>query len=347
MVVLYGRAFAWQLLLPPIVCIPPPAFGPVMRPFSSPARLIAAVALALSITPSTSAHAQRGGRGGDAEVLPPAARRGDTTQAGRAPGDSTGGRGEAGGPLAGLRLRSVGPALTSGRVGDIAVHPLDKKIWYVAAASGGVWKTTNAGTTWTPIFDEENSYSIGTVVLDPKNPNVVWVGTGENNAQRSVGYGDGVYKSVDGGRSWQNMGLRESEHISRIQIDPRNSDVVYVAAQGPLSRKGGDRGLYKTTDGGRTWNKVLDGGTWAGANDVQLDPRDPDQLVATTWQRVRRTYGYIAGGPESGVWRSTDGGATWRRSQAGLPNEDLGRIGLARSPLNPDVVYAIVEAAPT
>ena len=280
-------------------------------------------------------------------MLPPAARRGDTTQAGRATGDSTGGRGEGAGPLAGLRLRSIGPALTSGRVGDIAVHPRDKKIWYVAAASGGVWKTTNAGTTWTPIFDNEASYSIGTLVLDPKNPNVVWVGTGENNAQRSVGYGDGVYKSVDGGRSWQNMGLRESEHISRIQIDPRNSDIVYVAAQGPLSRKGGDRGLYKTTDGGRTWNKVLDGGTWAGANDVQLDPRDPDRLVATTWQRVRRTYGYIAGGPESGVWRSTDGGATWRRSQGGLPNEDLGRIGLARSPLNPDVVYAIVEAAPT
>src|SRR5438093_340416 len=188
------------------------------------------------------------GRGGDAEVLPPAARRPDTTRS-----DSAGGRGEGANPLAGLRLRSIGPALTSGRVSDLAVHPRDKKTWYVAAASGGLWKTINAGTTWTPVFDNEASYSIGTVVIDAKNPNVVWVGTGENNAQRSVSYGDGVYKSVDGGRSWQNVGLKESEHVGRIVIDPRNSDVVYVAAQGPLALKGGERGLYKTSDGGRTW----------------------------------------------------------------------------------------------
>ena len=262
-----------------------------------------------------------------------------------APDDSTGPRGEgAGGPLAGLRLRSIGPALTSGRISDLAVHPKDKKIWYVAAASGGVWKTTNAGTSWTPVFDNEPSYSIGTVVIDPKNPSVVWVGTGENNAQRSVGYGDGVYKSVDGGRTWRNVGLRESEHIGKIVIDPRNTDVVYVAAQGPLSTKGGDRGLFKTTDGGRTWKKVLDAGTWAGVSDVVIDPRDPEKLVATSWQRARRTFGYVAGGPESGIWRSTDGGASWRKSQGGLPNEELGRIGLAMSPANPDVIYAIVEA---
>ena len=248
-------------------------------------------------------------------------------------------------PYNGLRLRSIGPALTSGRIGDIAVHPRDKKTWYVGVASGGVWKTQNAGTTWTPIFDNEASYSIGTIVIDPKSPNVIWVGTGENNAQRSVSYGDGVYKSVDGGRSWQNVGLKQSEHIGKILIDPRNSNVVYVASQGPLFNRGGDRGLYKTTDGGATWKKILDGGEWSGVTDVVLDPRNPDILIASTWQRFRRQWGYIAGGPQSGVWRSTDGGATWKRSQTGFPTDELGRVGLAVAPADPDVVYAIVEAA--
>jgi photosystem II stability/assembly factor-like uncharacterized protein len=247
--------------------------------------------------------------------------------------------------VGGLKLRSIGPALLSGRISDIAVHPTNKKIWYVATASGGLWKTTNAGTTFSPIFDNEGSYSIGVVVLDPANPNVVWVGTGESNAQRSVAYGDGVYKSIDGGRSWKNMGLKESEHIGRILIDPRNSDVVYVAAQGPVFRGGGDRGLYKTTDGGQTWNKVLDGGEWGGVADAVMDPRHPDVLLASTWQRTRRQWGYIAGGPESGLQRTADGGATWTKVQRGLPGEELGRIGLAVSPANPDVVYAIVEAA--
>ncbi len=244
-----------------------------------------------------------------------------------------------------VRFRSIGPAVVSGRISDIAVHPNDKYTWFVAAASGGLWKTTNAGTTFTPIFDGEKSYSIGEVVIDPNNPNVIWVGTGENNAQRSVSYGDGVYKSIDGGRSWTNMGLPNSEHIGRITIDPRNSDVVYVASQGPVFSGGGDRGLYKTTDGGQTWNKILDGGEWAGVSDLVMDPRNPDVLIASTWQRARRQFAYIAGGPESGIHRSTDGGATWTKSQRGLPTGDLGRIGLAISPVDPDVVYAIVEAA--
>src|SRR5207302_4153373 len=154
-------------------------------------------------------------------------------------------------------LRSIGPAMTSGRVVGIAVHPQDRATYYVAVACGGVWKTTNNGTTWTPVFDNEGSFSVGTVTLDPKNPNTVWVGTGENNSQRSVAYGDGVYRSTNGGQSWTNLGLKASEHIGKIVIDPRNSDTVYVAAQGPLWGPGGDRGLYKTTDGGKTWSKVL------------------------------------------------------------------------------------------
>ena len=154
--------------------------------------------------------------------------------------------------FSGLKLRSIGPATTSGRVVDFAVDGSNRSHYFVASASGGVWKTVNAGTTWTPVFDGQGSYSIGTVVLDPKNPSMVWVGTGESNSQRSVGYGDGVYRSEDGGRSWKNVGLKKSEHIGRIVIDPRNTDTVYVAAQGPLWGPGGDRGLFKTIDGGKT-----------------------------------------------------------------------------------------------
>ena len=244
-----------------------------------------------------------------------------------------------------LKFRSIGPALTSGRIADVAVDPTNKKIWYVASAAGGVWKSMNAGLSFTPVFDGEGSYSTGAITIDPRNPNVIWVGSGENNAQRVVAYGDGVYKSIDGGRSWKNVGLKESEHIGRIIIDPRNSDVVYVAAQGPLWSKGGERGLYKTTDGGATWTRVLNVDDWTGVNDVQLDPRNPDVLIATTWQRQRRTCCFVAGGPGSGVHRSTDGGKTWTKSQTGFPSGDLGRIGLTISPANPSVVYAIAEAA--
>ena len=199
------------------------------------------------------------------------------------------------GLLSGLKLRSIGPALTSGRISDVAIDPSDKRTWYVGVAAGGVWKSTNGGISFTPIFDGQGSFSIGALAIDPRNRSVVWVGTGENNAQRVVAYGDGIYKSIDGGRSWTNMGLKKSEHIGRILIDPRNSDVVYVAAQGPLWRGGGDRGLFKTTDGGKTWTKILGGDDWTGVNDVQLDPRNPDLLIATTWQRLRRVYAYVAG----------------------------------------------------
>jgi photosystem II stability/assembly factor-like uncharacterized protein len=247
--------------------------------------------------------------------------------------------------FSGLKLRLVGPAVTSGRVVDFAVHPNERSHYYVAAASGGVWKTTNAGTTWTPLFDKEGSYSIGTVVLDPKAPHVVWVGTGENNSQRSVGYGDGVYRSDDGGQSWKNVGLKTAEHIGRIVIDPRNSNIVYVAAQGPLWGPGGDRGLFKTTDGGKTWKKVLSISENTGVNDVVLDPRNPDVLIAAAYQRRRHVWTLIDGGPESALYKSTDAGASWTKLKTGLPTVDLGRIGLALAPSNPDIVYALIEAA--
>ena len=249
------------------------------------------------------------------------------------------------GIFSGLKLRSLGPALTSGRIADIAVVPSRPSTWYVAVASGGVWKTVNAGTTWTPVFDEQGSYSIGCVTVDPTNPNVVWVGTGENNSQRSVAYGDGVYKSLDGGKSWKNVGLKASEHVGKIVVDPKAPDVVYVAAQGPLWAAGGDRGLYKTTDGGKSWKQILTVSENTGVSDLWMDPRDPAVLYATSYQRRRHVWGMVHGGPESAIWKSIDAGATWRKLEKGIPKVDLGRIGLAVSPADPDVLTALVEAS--
>jgi photosystem II stability/assembly factor-like uncharacterized protein len=248
--------------------------------------------------------------------------------------------------FSGLKLRNIGPAWTSGRIGDFAVDSSRPSRYYVAVASGGVWKTENAGTTWVPIFDGEGSYSIGCVTLDPNNPSTVWVGTGENNSQRSVAWGDGVYRSDDGGTSWKNLGLKRSEHIGRIVVDPRDSRVVYVAAQGPLWGPSGDRGVYKTTDGGRTWTAVLTISENTGASEVLIDPRNPDVLYASAYQRRRHVWTLIDGGPESAIYKSTDAGKSWRKVEKGLPKDvELGRIGLAVSPANPDVVYAVVEAA--
>lgn len=244
----------------------------------------------------------------------------------------------------GLKLRSIGPAFTSGRVCSIAVDPMDHSRYYVGVASGGVWKTTNSGTTWAPIFDNEASYSIGTITIDPKNPFTVWVGSGENNSQRSVSYGDGVYRSDDGGRSWKNVGLKTSEHIGRIVIDPRNSDHVYVAAQGPLWSAGGDRGLFKTTDAGKSWKNVLSISENTGVTDVVIDANNPDTLYAASYQRRRHVWTFIDGGPESAIYKSTDAGATWNKLRAGLPNVDMGRIGLAISPVDTNVIYATIEA---
>ncbi|MDX1392813.1 MAG: glycosyl hydrolase [Gemmatimonadota bacterium] len=242
-----------------------------------------------------------------------------------------------------LELRNIGPAINGGRIADIAFHPGNRNIWYVAVGSGGVWKTENSGTTWEPIFDDEPSYSIGSIAIDPNDPSTVWVGTGENVGGRHVGFGDGVYKSTDGGRTWRNMGLEASEHLSTMIVHPEDSDIVWVAAQGPLWTPGGDRGLYKTTDGGETWTNVLSAGEWTGVTDVVMDPRDPDLLYAATWQRHRTVAAYLGGGPESGIHRSTDGGETWEELTTGLPSGVKGKIGLAISPQNPDIVYAAVE----
>ena len=245
----------------------------------------------------------------------------------------------------GLELRGIGPALMSGRIADIAIHPDDQSTWYIAVGSGGVWKTTNAGTTWNPIFDDQGSYSTGCVTIDPSNPEIVWVGTGENVSGRHVGFGDGVYKSVDGGKSWKRAGLEESEHVSKIIVDPRDSNVVYVAAQGPLWSSGGERGLYKTTDGGESWGQILSAGEYTGVTDIVMDPRNPDVIYAATHQRMRNVASLVNGGPESGIYKTDDGGQSWRELTSGLPKDDMGKIGLAISPQNPDVVYATIELA--
>ncbi|MBD0849497.1 glycosyl hydrolase [Maribacter arenosus] len=247
--------------------------------------------------------------------------------------------------ISGLAWRNIGPAITSGRISDIAVNPNNPFEYYVATSSGGVWKTDNSGVSYSPLFDKEGSYSIGCVTMDPMNTNIIWIGTGENNNQRSVAYGDGVYKSMDGGKSWENMGLKTSEHIGKIIVHPENSDTVYVAAIGPLWSKGGERGLYRTLDGGKTWEVVLAIDEHTGVNDIVMDPRNPDVLYASTFQRRRHVYTYVGGGPGSGMHKSTDGGTTWIEINNGLPTVELGRIGLTISPANPEILYAIVEAA--
>ncbi len=244
-----------------------------------------------------------------------------------------------------LKFRNIGPAFTSGRIADFAVNPKNYSEWYVAVAMGGVWKTVNNGTTFSPVFDNYGAYSIGCVRIDPTNTNVVWIGTGENNHQRAIGYGDGVYKSVDGGKSWKNMGLKNSRQIGDIIIDPKNPDVIFVAAEGSIWGPGGERGLYKSTDGGKTWNRKLFISEETGVNNIVMDPRGNGILYASSEQRRRHVHTKIGGGPETAIYKSTDNGETWVKLTNGLPSEHMGGMGLAISPQNPDVVYAIIEAA--
>jgi photosystem II stability/assembly factor-like uncharacterized protein len=248
--------------------------------------------------------------------------------------------------LSGLAFRNIGPAIMSGRISDIAIHPGNRDIWYVAVGSGGVWKTENAGTTWSPIFDHESSYSIGCLTLDPNNPEVVWVGTGENVSGRHVGFGDGIYKSLNGGKTWTNMGLPKSEHIARVLVDPRDSNTVYVAAEGPLWSSGGERGLYKSTDGGKSWSLSLEISKDTGVASTAFDPSNPDIIYAAAYQRRRSVAAFMGGGPESAVYKSEDAGKTWRKLTVGLPKGDIGKIGLAVSPIDPRVIYATIEAGP-
>ncbi len=242
-----------------------------------------------------------------------------------------------------LKFRSVGPAFASGRIADIEVNPNNSSEMYVAVASGNVWKTTNAGITWNPIFDNFGSYSTADVAIDPQNTNIVWVGTGEYNSQRAIGYGDGIYLSQDAGASFKNMGLKNSEHIGRVVVDPRNSH-VYVAAQGPLWGDGGDRGLYKSSDMGKTWDKILDISEKTGITDIVYNPSNPDELYCASYQRRRHVFTLINGGEESTIYKSEDAGKSWNKINSGLPSGDLGRIGLTISPVKPNNVYAIVEA---
>lgn len=242
-----------------------------------------------------------------------------------------------------LEWRSIGPANMGGRVADIEGVAGDPNIVYVASASGGLWKTTNGGTTWKPIFERQGTISIGDIALAPGNPDVVWVGTGESNVRNSVSFGDGVYKSTDGGKTWQHMGLRESEHISAIVINPQNPDIVYVGALGHAFGPNEERGVFMTTDGGKTWAKTLYIDNMHGVSDLEIDPTNPNILYAGMWSFERKPWTHRSGSEKGGVFKSIDGGRTWNKLTNGLPKL-IGRIGVRVAPSNPNVVYAIVEA---
>jgi len=243
----------------------------------------------------------------------------------------------------GLKFRSVGPAFMSGRIADIAINPDNENEWYVAVGSGGVWKTVNAGTTWQSLTDNQSFYSTGSIAIDPNNTNTIWLGTGENVGGRHVGVGKGVFLSLDGGKTWKNKGLNKSEHISKIIVNKKNSNNVFVASQGPLWSSGGDRGLYKSINGGESWSLVLSVNKWTGVTDVVVDPSDENIMYAATWQRHRNVAAYMGGGPGTKLFKSTDGGDSWRQLKTGLPVGKLGKIGLAISEINPDVLYAAIE----
>ncbi|MEZ5320205.1 MAG: hypothetical protein R2752_22575 [Vicinamibacterales bacterium] len=251
------------------------------------------------------------------------------------------------GQFDGLHFRSIGPATMSGRIADLAVYEANPALFYVGSAHGGVWKTTNNGATFEAQFQDQGLMSIGDVTVSQTNPDLVWIGTGESNNRQSTSWGDGVYKSTDGGKTWQHMGLPESRHINRIVIHPTNNNVVLVAATGPLFGPGGDRGIYKTTDGGSTWKQVLKVDDDTGANDLVMATADPDVLYASTYQRRRTQCCMNGGGPGSGVWKSTDGGDTWTRLQGGLPTAPMGRIAVAVYRPTTSLVYALIEGEST
>ncbi len=245
--------------------------------------------------------------------------------------------------LSGLELRNIGPANMSGRFIDIAVVESDPYIFYAASATGGVYKTTNNGVTWEPVFEREATHSVGDIAVHQGEPGIVWVGTGERANRQSSSWGDGVYKSTDGGKTWRNMGLRDSHHIGRVLLHPSSTDIVYVAAMGHLWGPNEERGLYKSTDGGESWRKILDIDEQTGVSDVAMDSGDPNTLYAASYQRMRKPYGFHGGGPGSGLFKSTDGGESWKRLTNGLPEGDYGRIGISIYRKDPRIVYVCIE----
>ena len=242
-----------------------------------------------------------------------------------------------------IEARHIGPAVTSGRIAAIDGVASDPRIIYAGAAGGGVWKSINGGTTFKPVFDKY-SQSIGAITIDQAHPDTVWVGTGESWTRNSTSVGTGLYKTTDGGDSWKRVGLENSERIARIVIDPKNSDTVYVAATGHLWDSNDERGVYKTTDGGKTWQRVLFVDKDTGCADLAIDPQEPNIVYAAMWQFRRKPYFFTSGGPGSGLYKSTDAGKTWKRLTKGLPEGELGRIAIAVAPTRPNRVYAIVEA---
>src|SRR5688500_1917769 len=248
-------------------------------------------------------------------------------------------------PFAGLQFRNIGPASMGGRVDDLAVLESNPAVFYVGTATGGLWKTMNNGTSWEVLFDDlEDAVSIGDIAIAPNDANTVWVGTGENNNRQSGSWGNGIYKSIDGGQTFKHMGLRDSKHIARIIVDPIDHDVVYVAALGSLWGPGKERGVYKTTDGGLTWTNVLFVNDDTGATELVQDPSNNKVLYAATYQRRRATWGFNGGGPGSAIYKSSDAGRTWTKLTNGVPTGPLGRIGMDVYRANPNIVYARIEA---
>ena len=247
------------------------------------------------------------------------------------------------GPFDSLHFRPLGPASMSGRISDLAVYEANPAIYYVGTGHGGVWKTVNNGTTFEAQMQDRGLMSIGDIAISQNNADLVWVGTGESNNRQSTSWGDGVYKSTDGGKTYAFMGLRTSRSINRIVIDPRNNETVFVASTGSLWGPGGERGVYKTTDGGKNWKQVLKVDDDTGANDLVMDPTNDQILYASTYQRRRTACCMNGGGPGSGVWKSTDGGETWTQMKSGLPEDSLGRIGLDVSRKRPNILYASIE----
>ena len=249
-------------------------------------------------------------------------------------------------PFPGLKFRNIGPATMGGRIDDLAVLESNPAVFYVGTATGGLWKTMNNGTTWEVLFDDlDDTVSIGDIAINPNDANTVWVGSGENNNRQSGSWGNGLYKSIDGGKTLKHMGLGTSKHIARIIVDPIDHDVVYVAALGSLWGRGGERGVFKTTDGGLTWTRVLFVDDETGATELVMDPSNNKVIYAATYQRRRATWGFNGGGPGSAMWKSSDAGRTWTKLTSGVPTGPLGRIGMDVYRANPNIVYARIEHA--